>query len=180
MSTTTGTMTVAEFLELENPPGSYLELRHGEVVPLTRPKWGHVTLQERLHTLLKARAKELGVVLVEFPSRALPEYELRAADVAYARRERCHVNVDDHFAGAPDLVVEVLSPSNSADEIAEKTEICLENGTIEFWVVRPNASTVTVFTNQSRNVYKPGEIVPVDRFFPGQPAIPVTEIFVDG
>jgi hypothetical protein len=36
--------------------------------------------------------------------------------------------------GAPDLVVEILDPSNSATEIYDKEKLCLENGAKEFWV----------------------------------------------
>jgi Uma2 family endonuclease len=179
MSTTTGFMTVAEFRESRDPPGAYYELRHGEAVAVTRPKWGHFWIQGRLHDLVRARVGTLGMTRTEFAFRPSPEYELWAADVAYARGERCGVDSDDNFPGAPDLVIEVLSPSNTAEEMEDRKSICLDNGALEFWVVSPEKRTVTVYTTGTQRVYKRGSAVPVDRFFPGQPPIPVEDVFAD-
>jgi Uma2 family endonuclease len=179
MATATELLTVAQFRELKEPAGVYYELRHGEVVPMTRPKWKHGQIQERLRELIRVRNQAKGIVRIEFAYRPLPEHELWVADVAYARRERCHIADDDNFAGAPDLVIEVLSPSNTAEELDEKSVLCLENGTLEFWVVSPKLKAVTVYTAHTRAVYRSGDAVPVDRFFPGQPAISVSEIFTD-
>ena len=72
------------------------------------------------------------------PFAPLPEYELRVADVAYLSPERfAQADPEDYIRGAPDLVIEVLSPSNTAAEIYEKEKLCLENGSREFWVVDP-------------------------------------------
>jgi Uma2 family endonuclease len=116
--------------------------------------------------------------LVEFPYRPLPEHELWAADVAYARRERWQpADLESIFSGAPDLIVEVLSPSNTASEMDEKSALCLENGCIEFWVVNPKTRSITVHTSGNWKRYKTGDSVPVERFFPGQPTVPVDYIF---
>ncbi len=180
MATTTALMTVAQFRELEDPPGAYYELRHGEVVAVTRPKYRHWEIQETLRDQLKARAGTLGVCGVELAFRPLPEYELWAADVAYFRRERRPADrIDDNFRGAPDLVIEVLSPSNTVEEMEERRAVCLENGALEFWIVSPKARTITVHASTTVAVYKAGDSVPVDRFFPGQPAIAVNDIFAD-
>jgi Uma2 family endonuclease len=73
-------------------------------------------------------------VVLELPFRSLPEYELRAADVAVLAPER-RASADDNDAlpGAPEIVIEVLSRSNAVSEIAEYCALCLENGAREFW-----------------------------------------------
>jgi Uma2 family endonuclease len=179
MATAAGLMTVEEFQKLGNPPGAYYELRHGEAVAVTRPKLRHSETQERLRELLKGSAGQLGKVRIEFAFRPLPEHELWVADVAYVRSERWPDEDDDYFTGAPDLVIEVLSPSNTAEEIEEKKTLCLKTGALEFWVLSGKQRTVTAYAAGTYRVYRPGESVPVDRFFPGQPAIPVDEIFSD-
>ena len=111
---------------------------------------------------------------------ALPEYELRQADVAYIAAARYRgMDPYDNLHGAPDLAIEVLSPFNTADEMEEKAALCLENGSLEFWVVRPRAKTVTVYTLDGRRLHKSGDAIPLRRFFPGLPAIPVDEIFAE-
>jgi len=46
--------------------------------------------------------------------------------------------------GNSDLAVEVLSPSNTVDEITEKMSICLANGCVSFWIVDPKRKRVSV------------------------------------
>ena len=179
MATTPALMTVEEFQKLQDPPGAYYELRHGAAVARTRPKWNHTTIQERLRELVRSRNVTRGIVRVELPYRPVPEHELWVADVAYARRERCAGLAADVFRGAPDLVIEVLSPSNTVEEMDDKAPICLENGTLEFWVVNPERKAVTVYVNDGLRLHRTHEAVSVDRLFPGQPAIPVAEIFTE-
>src|SRR5450759_3670639 len=117
MAATTGLMTVAEFLQLKDPPGGYFELRNGEAVALTFPKQLHDDREDRWLELLGPLAKGLGRLSKRVAFRALPEYELRQADVAFTTASR-HRRIDraDYLHGAPDLVIEVLSPSNTAEE----------------------------------------------------------------
>ena len=71
------------------------------------------------------------------------------------------------MAGAPDLVIEVLSPSNTASEIIDKKTLCLENGSREFWVVDSEHRQVEVSTPDGLTVtYKAGQQVPL-HFAPG-------------
>jgi Uma2 family endonuclease len=86
-------------------------------------------------------------VLIELPFRALPEYELRAADVAVLARERWEqADDDDALHGAPEIVIEVLSPSDTASEKAEYCALCLENGAREFWAVDYKRREIRVST----------------------------------
>lgn len=48
--------------------------------------------------------------------------------------------------GAPDLIVEILSPSNSKKELQNKYEVYEESGVKEYWVISPEAETVLVYT----------------------------------
>lgn len=48
--------------------------------------------------------------------------------------------------GAPDLIVEILSPSNSKKELQNKYEVYEENGVKEYCVISPEAETVLVYS----------------------------------
>jgi Uma2 family endonuclease len=119
----------------------------------------------------------LGVVTTDFAFRPLPESELRVADVAYVTRERWQrTDPEENLRGAPELVVEVLSPSNTVAEINAKEKLCLENGSPQFWVVdadlrqvkvsRPDGITGTFHSNQE---------IPLDMLSGGM--LPVAAIF---
>jgi Uma2 family endonuclease len=55
--------------------------------------------------------------------------------------------------GAPDLIVEILSPSNTSEEYVRKFNLYLEAGVREYWVVAPKSKTVQVFVLEN-NTYK--------------------------
>ena len=75
---------------------------------------------------------------------------VRAPDVAYVRSERIPVGgVKGFFPGAPDLAVEVVSPSDRASEVAAKVLEWLSAGCQAVWVVDPENRTVTVHRSRS-------------------------------
>ena len=81
---------------------------------MTRPKLKHTLIQRNLRRLLEKVAPRASFVEIELAFRALPEYELRVADVAYISPEHWkQVNREDHVRGVPDLVIEGLEPSNT-------------------------------------------------------------------
>jgi Uma2 family endonuclease len=85
------------------------------------------------------------VVETEVAFRPLPEYELRGADVAFIAQHRWDsTQDDDNLRGLPELVIEVLSPSNTKAEIHEKAVLCLSTGTLQVWVVDPNRKAISV------------------------------------
>jgi Uma2 family endonuclease len=66
--------------------------------------------------------------------------------------------------GAPDLVVEVLSPSNTADETVRKFNLYMKAGVREYWIVSPKEKTVQAFTLENGayvgKVYDSGAALP--------------------
>ena len=47
--------------------------------------------------------------------------------------------------GAPDLIIEILSPGNSKKELKNKYELYQEAGVREYWVIRPDNKEITQF-----------------------------------
>jgi Uma2 family endonuclease len=127
-----------------------VELIDGVVIPMTpasfEPSRVSVTITIRLgmHVL----PRKLGTVLsaeagfVIFPDRQT----VLAPDVAFVRAGRePQGEARWHFARlAPDLVVEVLSPSDRVADIQAKLALYQEAGVPLVWVVDPRAQTVTV------------------------------------
>lgn len=170
-------MTVAQYRMLPQREDLQQELHGGLLVTVTRPKMKHAKLQSRLVRLLRPRSEHLGVVEMEVAFRALPEYELRAADVAFVSQARWDsVDDEDNLHGSPELVIEVVSPSNTKTEMREKAALCLATGSDEFWIVDPDSRTVTVMhCGQPHVSYKTGSTVPLHLF--AAEALPVAEIF---
>ena len=169
MATTTHLMTFAEFEQTPNPPGGRYELHHGELVTVPFPQFPHVRAQWQLRRLLETAAGESGVVDEQMPYRPLPEHECWGADVAYMPKARWEA-IDCYLAGAPELIVEVLSPSNTVAELHEKRKLCLENGAREFWTLDTKLKEVEVSTPDGHSLtYKTGQQIPL--FFGGSLAV---------
>jgi Uma2 family endonuclease len=62
----------------------------------------------------------------------------------------CDVNkLDDNGCnGAPDLIIEILSPGNTKKEMGIKFDLYEENEVKEYWIVEPVAKTIFVYTLQ--------------------------------
>jgi Uma2 family endonuclease len=176
-TTHTKLMTFAEFAQLPEAQTCRHELRHGELVTVAPPIQEHSRAQWQLRRMLEKPAGERGVVKEEFSFRALPEYEYRVADVAYLSKERWeNINPKGLLAGVPELVIEVLSPSNTVAEIFDKRTLCLENGAREFWTVDIDHRQVEVSTPDGHGTtYKSGQHVPL--FFAANAQLAVDSIF---
>lgn len=158
-------MTVEQYRELPDREDVIQELHWGQVVTLSHPKMGHTKLQSRLVRMLRPRAEHLGVVEPEVAFRAVPEYDLRAADVAFVSHSRwAATDDDDNLHGSPELAIEVLSPSNTKSEMREKATLCLSTGAAEFWIVDPNRKNVTVMRRQGATVYGLEDRIPLALF----------------
>ena len=156
MSTAAALTTVGEFLTLPEPTAGHYELHHGEVILMPPPKWRHTRIQKQIEKLLQQAIGDRGVVIMEMPFQPSPEYEIWRADVAVLRLERTKcIGGDEYLQGAPDLVVEVLSPSNTAQEINDKIAVCLESGCASFWVVDDRRKQVTVTEGDITKRYAP-------------------------
>jgi Uma2 family endonuclease len=155
-------MTVEQFDDLPERQDVLEELHWGLLVALPRPKVRHVKLQMKLTQFLEPLAARRGYVVMELPFQAVSEYDLRAADVAFVSKARWDEANEGYLSGAPELVVEIPSRSNTNEHLREYAALCLANGSHEFWVVDKKTSSVTV-TNQSGQsvVYSTGMEVPI-------------------
>jgi Uma2 family endonuclease len=176
-STPTRLMTFEEFEQLPWPDSARYELRHGELISLPPPEYDHFMMQQLLRDLLDRAAAGRGRAYTESSFRTRPDNDFRVADVAYSSAERWVRNKGNrYFDGAPDLVIEVLSPSNTATEISDRRTVCLESGSQEFWVVDSKLRRIDVSTPDGLSVtYKPGDEIPL--FFGG--TISVDAIFAE-
>jgi Uma2 family endonuclease len=179
MATSQTLLTVDEYSRVPPPPDGRWELRSGELVKVTYPKQPHTRVQNRLVRLLSARVQTFGVVDKECPFKA-GEHELRSADVAVVSHVRWAADTPDGYLdGAPEVVIEVVSPSNTADEIAEKEALCLARGAREFWLVNPKLRTVRVSTPDKRSMtYESGDVIPLP-LVPGADPLPVADVFAE-
>ncbi|MGB7763043.1 MAG: Uma2 family endonuclease [Bryobacteraceae bacterium] len=169
-------ITVQQFRRMPDDGRAY-ELHHGEVVTVTRPKAKHYHLQRRFVRLLENRLAGFGQVGMEFPYRPVAEFDLRVADVALVSQPRYdQIDPEDNLRGAPELVIEIKSPSNTDRQLRELASLGLANGGTEFWIVDTDDASVTVIHRDgSSSRLRPPQSIPLTAF--GGNALPLAEIF---
>jgi Uma2 family endonuclease len=125
----------ADYLALPDEPRC--ELLYGRFVLMTSPVVRHQEVVGRLFRFLLdfADAHEGRAILAPMDVR-LADHSVVQPDVLYVGPENKGV-LHDRVRGAPDLVVEVLSPSTARRDLGEKLKLYAESGIREYWVVDP-------------------------------------------
>jgi Uma2 family endonuclease len=131
---------------------THYEIIDGEVIPLVSPRLKHqeivLTLAERLRQF--TRAKRLGKVLTapfDFVIRRAP-VRTRQPDLFFLSRERlhdwAHLQDQPRLEFAPDLVIEILSPSDTYTYWSEKLQDYFVLGVPEVWLVDVDKRAIEV------------------------------------
>ena len=74
----------------------------------------------------------------------LSDTDVVQPDLLFVSREREHMITTENMRGAPDLVVEILSPSTAANDRGKKRALYGRHGVTEYWLVDPVAETVQI------------------------------------
>ena len=166
-------MTAEDLLAMPSDGNSY-ELVRGELRMMTPAGFEHGRIAMRLGWRIGRHVEEndLGEVLAAetgFTLERSPD-TVRAPDVAFVRRDRVPSPPErQKFAElAPDLAVEVISPSNKPSEIEEKISDYLNSGVRLIWVVYPETQSVVEHRpNTASNTLGPEDVVQADDVLPG-------------
>lgn len=154
---TTGTrMTAEELLRL--PDDGYrfrAELVKGELrtYPLADMEHGYVAMQVGSRLAEHVSTNELGTVYAAgtgFQIAWNPD-TVRAPDVAFLGRQNSEEarDAEGYWPGAPDLAVEVISPSDAYSDVEDKVLDWLNAGCLMVVVVDPRRETVTVYRSRA-------------------------------
>ncbi len=147
MATLTRLMTAEELEQLDSD--MRLELVDGVLIEMPPANAWHSRVAGKLATKLGLHADslELGWVLVEcgFVLKRNPD-TVRAPDVAFVRRERIPAGgpAETFWEIAPDLAIEIVSPSNTPGEVQAKIREWIGAGVPLVWVCYPRTRTVSV------------------------------------
>ncbi len=167
------TYTVDEFWELCHQTGKRLELVRGELRELApaNEEHGYVTGQLFLVVTQFVKQRQLGFTFAAETGFVLSEEPatVRAPDFAYVSRDRAPERWSRHFARfVPDVVAEVISPSDTYGEVAQKVQDWLQAGVRVVWVVDPLAKTVAVHREGAPvRIYGEGDTLAGEDVLPG-------------
>ena len=128
-------MTWAEICEdkrLASLPYRFESDRWGNIVMSPPPRSRHAEFQGVMVALLRQHLRG-GLSVPECPVQT--EEGVKAVDVAWVSHERRASRPNDPaYLIAPEICVEVLSPSNLEGELSERKRLLFQKGAVEFWV----------------------------------------------
>jgi len=167
-------ITADELLAMPTGMGKRYELVQGELRVMSPSGWRHGNVVSNLHGKLVVHVgqHDLGMMFgAETGFRLAKDPDtVRAPDIAFIAKKNIPSVLphDGFWPGAPDLAVEVLSPSDRSGEVDEKIEAWLAAGCAAVWIVDPKLETVTIYLSRTDvKITTAGETLIGDPAVPG-------------
>ena len=149
--------TYADYKDWELKPGERFELINGVAYAMAAPNTAHQLIVSAItgefHSFLKG--KKCKAIPSPYDVRLF--YEEDESDDTVVQPDLVVVCDPEKLGpegcrGAPDLVVEILSPSNTAIEMNRKLELYMKAGVREYWIIDPEQKSVVIYRfNGDRN-----------------------------
>ncbi len=183
-STAPAVTSLEAFLALPGQEGLRREFDAGQVIEMGSPSQTHqilvATIIALLHRVSKSSPEQWRVAVG--PGFRLSPDAVRQPDVCIARKttlDAMEVVAGNYHVGAPELVVEVVSPTDAATDIHRKTHQYLDAGARSVWIVHTDDRHVMVFRSDRSIVeYRSGEAITEPELLP-ELSIKVDDIFAD-
>jgi Uma2 family endonuclease len=158
-------LTVADYRA--TPDGTRYQLVEGDLYLMSpAPTRFHqdivLNLAEILRTFL--RTHPIGKVYISPIDVYLDEHNVVQPDVVFVSNERQEILTDDGMHGAPDLTIEVISPSNAQLDKTAKRRVYARHGVKELWLVDPTLRQIHLY-NFARDPAKAVRILDDDESF---------------
>ena len=183
-----GRYVVADYFA--TPEGERWELIDGVLYHMApAPSIKHQVVSKNLVWLIDPHIVQnrLGLLLYAPCAVVLPGESAVEPDLLFVSAARRNIVTARACEGPPDLVVEILSPSNSAHDLSLKRELYARHAVPEYWILQPDEETVLKLTEPvvregvgeytSESRYAAGDMLVADSL-PGL-TISVSDIFAD-
>jgi Uma2 family endonuclease len=137
--------------------GKRHELVDGEHFMTPSPGSGHQWVAQRLNGLLYqfVEAHRLGRVYFAPLDVVFTPHDVVEPDLLFVSADRLGIITPANVQGAPDLVVEILSPASRRHDEVRKLALYDRAGVVEYWLVDAEAETVKAFRRQGPHFGRP-------------------------
>ena len=131
---------------LNTPEGERYELLDGELILLPTPNMAHQTVRGNLGTRMYMYAEdgELGRVFFVPFDIVFSDSDVAQPDILFVSKARDRIITYDNVKGAPELLVEIISPFSAKRDWNDKRELYARHGVIEYWIIDPDHKAVWV------------------------------------
>ena len=137
--------TYKDYLELPDD-GKRYQIIQGELFMAPAPSPYHQRISKKIEHIIDAFVEKngLGEVLYAPCDVVLSERDVVQPDILFIFRERYHIIGEHYIGGAPDLVVEILSPATRTLDREHKRRLYERHGVKEMWIVDPEMKEIEV------------------------------------
>ena len=128
------------------PEDKRYELHDGDLVLVPALKEPHqkTSLELAVELRLLTRRTDIGYIYIAPFDVVFSDTDVVQPDVIFVSNDRREIITSDNIQGAPDLVIEVLSPSTAHRDRTFKRALYARHGVREFWLVDTDAHTIEV------------------------------------
>lgn len=139
-------LTYDDYCQLPEDRNRY-ELFEGELQVTPSPNTRHQRIVVRLGFLLNGyvQGHQLGEIFVAPYDVLLSDITVVQPDILYVSRERQAIVLPAHVRGAPDLVIEVVSPTTSQRDHQAKRQLYARHGVSYYWLLDPDCQQVEAY-----------------------------------
>jgi Uma2 family endonuclease len=143
----TGPMTEDEFVAWcdEDVKAEWVD---GEVIIMSPASLKHVVIANWLIRVMGdfVEDRDLGLILgTEFMVRFGRQRRRRVPDILFIAKERLGLLRENHFEGAPDLAMEIISPDSRERDRRDKFADYQKAGVCEYWIIDPDEEELTAY-----------------------------------
>ena len=153
-------LTYDDFL-LFPDDGQRHELIDGEHYVTPLPNMKHQAFSGNLFFLIRSwlEAHPVGRIFYAPFDVVFTNFDVVEPDLLYiSHRRAAEILTEKHVTGAPEVVIEIGSPSTKQRDVTIKLRLYERCGVPEYWVVDPDARTVRVYLNRERRFDSPREL----------------------
>ncbi len=146
-------LTYEDYCLLPND-GKRYEIIDGELFVTPSPRFGHQIVVTRLTRHLSAFVEDnhLGLVFVSPFDVVFSQFDVVEPDILYVSKARTVVLTEKNVQGAPDLVIEVLSPTTARIDRTTKLKLYARFGVLEYWIVDPDGPSAEVYRREKEGL----------------------------
>jgi Uma2 family endonuclease len=139
-------LTYEDYVLLPND-GKRYEILDGELTVTPAPSTKHQTASGNLFVLLSQYIKErdLGKLFHAPIDLILESTSVLQPDLLFVSKARQHLITERAIEGAPDLVIEILSPTTSRTDRVTKAQIYARHSVASYWIVDPERQAIEIY-----------------------------------
>jgi Uma2 family endonuclease len=140
-------LTYEDYVKLTPPDSGNFELHNGQIIFMASPKPSHQDISSLLNTYLGIYiiTNKLGKLFAAPMDVIFSEHDTFQPDLLFISKERQSIIGENKIEGIPDLVVEILSPSNDSREMSYKKHIYESTGVKEYWLIDVEKQTLNQY-----------------------------------